>query len=109
MKKNISLLIVLILIAATLAGCGGSKYKDGTHAGEGEGMHGPIKGSVEVEDGKIASVEVTEHEENLEYAKPALDQLPDAIVKKNSADLDTITGATFTSDGIKEAVKDALK
>lgn len=108
MKRYISLLIVLILLTTVLVACGSSKLKDGTFEGEGEGMHGPLKVSVEVKDGKIANVEITDHEENMDHAKPAIQELPDAIVNKNSADVDASTGATATSTAIKEAVKDAL-
>lgn len=107
-KKIISLFLVAVLILATLVGCGSSKLKDGTFEGEGEGMHGPLKVSVEIKEGKIADVEITEHEENMDHAKPAITDLPGAIVDKNSADVDAVTGATSTSNAIKEAVKDAL-
>lgn len=108
MKKSIIMVLVLILITTSLVGCGGSKLKDGTYAGEGTGME-TIKVSVEVKEGKIASVEITEHEESEGYSEPAIEQLPGIIVDKNSTDVDAISGATVTSDGIKEAVNNALE
>lgn len=108
MKKHISMILVLILVTTALVGCGGSKLKDGTYPGEGSGM-ADMKVSVEVKDGKIASVEVTEHGESEGYCEPALEEIPKAIVNKNSTDVDAVAGATVTSDAIKEAVNNALE
>lgn len=36
-------------------------------------------------------------------------QLENEILTKQSADIDAVSGATFTSNGVKEAVTDALK
>lgn len=108
MKKVISLALILVLIATTLVGCGGAKYNDGNYEGEAEGMY-PLKVAVEVKDGKIAKVEVVEHEETDGIGTLAIDQLPPAIVEKNSTDVDGVSGATLTSNGIKEAVNKALE
>ncbi|MFT9494880.1 FMN-binding protein [Anaerosolibacter sp.] len=83
-------------------------YKDGVYEGEGEGMH-TIKVSVEVAGGKIAKVEIIEHEETEGIAEPALEQIPAAIVEKNTPDVEVVSGATIASDGIIEAVKNALE
>lgn len=55
----------------------------------------------------IKNVEVLKQSET-EHGTAALDILPQEIVKQNSYNVDTITGATNSSNGIKEAVKDAL-
>lgn len=107
MKKHISLILVLMLLATTLVGCGGESYEDGEHTGEATGME-PMKVSVTVEDGEISAVEVTEHNETEGYSEEALEQIPEAIVEKNSTDVDAVSGATMTSTGIKDAVNDAL-
>lgn len=109
MKKLITMSLVLVMIAATLVGCGGATYEDGTYTGEAEGHNGPLKVEVEVSDGKISSVKVTEHEETEGLADPTIEQIPAAIVDKNSTDVDTIAGATVTGDAIIKAVEDALK
>ena len=110
MKKHISMFLIMVLVAATLVGCGGggAKYEDGTYEGEAEGM-APLKVSVTVEDGKIADVEITEQNETEGFAEPALEQIPQAIVDKNSTDVDAVSGATVTSTAIKEAVDNALE
>ncbi len=83
-------------------------YEDGVYEGEAEGMH-HLKVSVEVVDGKIAKVNILEQEETSGIADPALEQIPITIVEKNSPNVDTISGATFTSNGIMDAVKNALE
>jgi uncharacterized protein with FMN-binding domain len=139
MKKIISLILTILFIVITLAGCAGSKstdtnkpegtkvegnntetnkeastpaenitYKDGTYEGVGEGMN-EIKVSVEVTGGKIAKVTITKQEETADIAKPALEKIPAAIVAKNSPDVDVVSGATRASEGIIEAVKNALE
>ena len=96
-----------MLLATTLVGCGGSKFEDGDFTGEATGME-PMKVDVTVTDGKIASVEVVEHNETEGYCEEALADIPKLIVEKNSTDIDAISGATMTSNGIKNAVNDAL-
>lgn len=109
MKKVISLALILVLLATALVGCGGgAKYTDGTYEGEGQGM-APLKVEVEVKEGKIASVKVVEHEETEGISEPALEQIPALIVEKNSTDVDSVSGATVTSDAIKDAVNKALE
>jgi uncharacterized protein with FMN-binding domain len=83
-------------------------YKDGTYEGVGEGMH-TIKVAVEVAGGKITKVEIKEHQESKGVAEPALEQIPKAIVEKNSPDVEAVSGATMASEGIINAVKNALE
>lgn len=81
---------------------------DGTHTGTGEGFGGPIEVEVTVEGGEITDVAVLEHSESPDISDPAFDQVPQAIVENNSTDVDVASGATFSSEGIMEAVNNAL-
>ncbi len=78
------------------------------YLGTAEGMGGAITVKVTMEGGKIAKVEVLSHKESAGIADPALAGVPEAIVAANSAEVDTVSGATITSRGIIAAVKDAL-
>ncbi len=110
MKKHISMILIFVLVATALVGCGGgAKLNDGTYEGEADGHNDTLKVSVEVKDGKIADVQVTEHSESDGFADEALEQIPGNIVEKNSTDVDAIAGATVTSNAIKEAVNKALE
>lgn len=82
---------------------------DGTYEGVGEGLFGPIRVSVVVQGGRITEVKVLEHTESEGISDPAISGIPKAIVENQTVDVDTVSGATFTSKGIIEAVKNALK
>lgn len=89
---------------------GDASYNDGTYEGTADGFGGPITVSVTVEDGKITSVDVTEADgEDPAYYESAVKAVPDAIVEAQSADVDTVSGATFSSTGIREAARQALE
>ncbi len=84
-------------------------YEDGVHEGTGKGFGEDIKVEVEVKDGEIVSVEILEHNETPDISDPALEETPKAIVEAQSTEVDTVSGATVTSEGIIKAVEDALK
>ena len=111
MKKFGLVLALGAMMSLTLVGCGekAPALNDGTYDGTGKGLNGDIVVSVDVKDGKIASVEVVSHEESEGISDPAIDQVPASIVEKNSTEVDTVAGATLTSDGIIEAVNQALE
>lgn len=84
-------------------------YQDGVYAGEAEGFGGPISLEVTVEEGKITAIEILSAEkEDGAYFAMVQDVIPD-IIEKQSADVDTISGATFSSTGIRDAVRQALE
>ena len=72
------------------------------------GMGGGLTVKVTMEGGKITKVEIVKHNETPGISDPAREQLPDAIVKAGSTEVDNVSGATITSKAIKEAVADAL-
>lgn len=83
-------------------------YEDGTHEVTVDGHNGPLTVEVVVEAGTISSVVVLEHEETEGLADPALEEVPAAIVASNSAEVDTVSGVTVTSEAIIAAVNEAL-
>lgn len=84
-------------------------YKDGVYTGEADGFGGIIAIEVTIEDKKIADIKITSAEnEDGAYLTMAEDIIP-SILEKQSAEVDTISGATFSSGGIKNAVKQALE
>ena len=76
--------------------------------GTAEGHNGPLTVAVTMDGDTITDVVVTEHSETEGLADPAISDVPAAIVETNSADVDTVSGATITSNAIMDAVKDAL-
>lgn len=106
MRKFLSLLLALMMVVCCVPAL--AETADGVYEGTGAGLNGNIKVSVTVSGGVITDVTVLEHSETAGISDPALEQVPAAIVAANSADVDVATGATYTSKGIMEAVKNAL-
>ncbi len=102
MKKFLS-----IILAAALLLTGAVAMADEL-TGKGKGFIGEIVVTVTTEDGAIKNVVVSEQSETPSVAGAALEQIPQAIIAANSADVDIVGGATFTSKGIMDAVRNAL-
>lgn len=84
-----------------------SAYKDGTYYGTGKGFAGTMKVKVDISGGKIASISIVSTKDGDSYVKSASSVL-DTIVEKQSTNVDTVSGATFSSRGIIAAVRSAL-
>ena len=76
--------------------------------GTADGHNGPLTVAVTMDGDTITDVVVTDHTETEGLADPAISDVPAAIVETNSADVDTVSGATITSNAIMEAVKNAM-
>ena len=78
------------------------------YQGSGTGYRGNITVAVTIKDKQITSIEILSASDDEPFfgrAKGLIDQ----IIKKQSTKVDTISGATFSSTGIKEAVAQALE
>ena len=104
-------------LSAQIAGNGQSdsengdstNYKDGTYTGEADGFGGTIQVEVKIQKNKIAEINVVSAEkEDGAYLSMAKDIIP-KIIDAQSADVDTVSGATFSSTGIKNASEQALE
>lgn len=85
------------------------KYKDGTYKGEAEGFDGQVKVTVTVKNGKITEIKNT-NTDTKQYFDSAWNTIKPAILSNQSADdVDTVSGSTYSSNGILNAVKNALK
>lgn len=83
-------------------------YKPGTYTAEADGYGGAIQVSVEVDGEKILKVEILSDSETDGIGSKAIEQLPAQIIEKQSVEVDSIAGATLSSEGIKKAVTKAL-
>lgn len=84
-----------------------SVYKDGTYTGFGDGMNGKVKVSVTISQDKITSISVGENSEDEEYLAEAKGVI-DRIIASQSTDVDVVSGATYSSNGIIGGVNEAL-
>lgn len=84
-------------------------YADGTYTGSGDGFGGTVSVEVTVSGGKITAIDIVnaanEDAAYLDKAKGIID----SMISANSPEVDTISGATFSSTGIKTAVQQALE
>ncbi len=120
-----SIALVLLIMGCTGPADGGADYKDGTFKGVSE--NGNAEVTLMIENGEIKTVEIMEldregnvkdietylvcvdddnQEPLLAEAHPTLIQ---QIVEKNSWDVDIFTGATGSSNSIREAAEQALQ
>ncbi|MFR5601642.1 MAG: flavocytochrome c [Lachnospiraceae bacterium] len=84
-------------------------YKDGTYTGTGKGNNGDIKVEVVVEGGNITKITLTEHAETAGIYEAAEKSVVESIIKTQTTEVDAVSAATNTSNGIMEAVANALE
>lgn len=82
---------------------------DGTYTGHGTGFGGDITVEVTVAGGKITSCKIKSAENETPEYLDAAKILVDKVTEEQSADVDTVSGATLSSNGILEAVRDCLE
>lgn len=124
MKRTLSLLLAFVMVLG-LAACGGNTaqettaaataaseeagiYTPGTYTGTAAGKNGDVKVEVTFSANAIDSVKVVEHSETAGISDGAIENIPAAIVEHQSLAVDTVSGATITSDAILKAVADAV-
>ena len=95
--------------AESSAAAGDSPFKDGTYSGSAEGYGGQIEMKVVIRSGRITSIgKVSAPGEDAAYWDMAQAVIP-AIIDAQDPNVDTVSGATFSSTGIKNAVIKALQ
>lgn len=87
---------------------GSFQLEDGTYEGTGTGFHGEIKVSVKVQDQSIDTIEVLSHSDDEAFFNRAKEGVVSSILSRQTTEVDTVTGATYSSKGIIQAVKNAL-
>lgn len=120
-KKIISLLLVLVMILS-FVGCSNTTpaapanpneeaalFKAGTYTAKAQGMGGDVEVEVVVSHSSIESIRVLSHNETLGISDPAIETIPENIVKAQGLMIDSVSGATMTSDAILTAVTDCLE
>ncbi len=105
--NNVSSGTAPITVSATEASVG--KFKDGTYTGAAAGFRGDVNVSVTVENGNISDVTVTSSDDDGRFMQQAQDSVIPAIIAQQTPDVDTVSGATYSSRGIIEAVRNALE
>lgn len=84
-------------------------YTDGEYTGIGTGFRGDTEVQVTVKNGVISEITVLSYEDDDAFFNRARSSVLSSILSSQSVDVDTISGATFSSEGIIEAVANALE
>ncbi len=104
MRKIISLLMAASLLPL-MTGCTASADEK---IGEAEGYGGKLRVKVAMQGEDITKVEVIEHHETQGVGTRAIDALPRLIEDADHIGVDSVSGATVTSEAIKKAVSQAM-
>lgn len=83
-------------------------YKDGTYYGTGTGFAGNLKVEVVITGGKISNIQIVETNDGSEYIQKASGVINQILGAQSTNGIDTVSGATFSSNGIIKAVRNAL-
>ena len=85
-----------------------ASYTDGTYTGSGAGYNGILTVEVTVSGGKITEIEITDTSDDTAFLNNASAGVIPAVLAQQSTAVDTVSGATFSSNGILSAADDAL-
>ncbi|MCJ8342021.1 MAG: FMN-binding protein [Cetobacterium sp.] len=95
---------VLIMLTLVLGVSAFAQTKEGV----GYGYKDDIKVAVEMDGDKIKDIKVLANQDTPKISEPAIEELTKKIIETQSVEVEDIAGATYTSEGFKEAVQDAL-
>ena len=109
MKKKISAFLASMLLLGSIGGAAMAEgMTPGTYEAAAQGFHGDVKLSVTVDAEKITAIDILEHSETEGIGAAALPKLVEAVLVNQTIGVDSVAGATVTSEAFKAAMTDAL-
>lgn len=93
---------------ARASGDAAAAYADGQYTGAGIGYNGRMTVRVTIERGQIAGVRVTGNVEDEPYMTDTIEGIVPAVIEMQSTDVQIVSGATSSSDGLLTAIEKAL-
>jgi polyferredoxin/uncharacterized protein with FMN-binding domain len=84
------------------------QYLDGTYQGKGEGFRGEVTIELTIFEGKIADIVVVSYEDDDKYFERAARAILTDVKEMQDGNVDAVSGATYSSQGILEAIRKAL-
>ena len=109
MKRITQVVLAGLTAVGTVACSSEGTYTPGTYTGEAQGFGGKVSVAITVDKTKITDVKVTGDDETPQVGGAALEKLAAAIKEKQSAEIDAVTGATVTSNGVMDAAAKAIE
>ncbi len=109
--------IAIVLLSLIIVGCSPTNdtenknkvYNDGTYESIANGYGGDFQIETTIKDDKIKDIVVKENNETPSIGGVAIEQMIEKMKEKNTYDVDSISGATKTSQGLRAAVKGTLE
>lgn len=86
----------------------GGNFQNGIYTGTGEGYRGKVTVTVKVADGKITELVLDDYADDKSYMERAENRIFQEMISRQNTDVDTVSGATYSSNGLIEAVNKAL-
>ena len=86
----------------------GGDFQNGIYTGTGEGYRGKVTVTVKVADGKITELILDDYADDKSYMERAKNRIFQEMISRQNTDVDTVSGATYSSNGLIEAVNKAL-
>lgn len=93
----------------TVVAKGDFALNDGYYEGTGNGFAGPVKLFIEIKDKSIIGIYIVKTSDDAGFFNRAKEGVTASILEKQSTDVDTVSGATYSSRGIIEAVSNAIE
>ena len=87
----------------------GGDFQNGIYTGTGEGYRGKVTVTVKVADGKITELVLDDYADDKSYMERAKNRIFQEMISRQNTDVDTVSGATYSSNGLIEAVNKALE
>ena len=86
----------------------GGNFQNGIYTGTGEGYRGKVTVTVKVADGKITELVLDDYADDKSYMESAKNRIFQEMISRQNTDVDAVSGATYSSNGLIEAVNKAL-
>ena len=86
----------------------GGNFQNGIYTGTGEGYRGKVTVTVKVADGKITELVLDDYADDKSYMERAKNRIFQEMISRQNTDVDAVSGATYSSNGLIEAVNKAL-
>lgn len=86
----------------------GGNFQNGIYTGTGEGYRGKVTVTVKVADGKIMELVLDDYADDKSYMERAKNRIFQEMISRQNTDVDAVSGATYSSNGLIEAVNKAL-
>lgn len=122
--KHILIACLILLLIPALCACGSSSeeasepsytisepgtWTDGTYTAQANGYAGSFTVTVTIADGRIANIEADDNDETPQYGGEALKSMIPEMIDNQTYDVDSVSGATHTSSGLRAAVAQCLE